>query len=206
MLHLELKSISPYLSLLLLLAQMLVQLLLSLTISNDLHIVHLRLTSCDRCWSSFPLTIHCHDSDRVGCVSVQSPHHHTALIGRHLTGRRQCADSLPLSSLSPPPTTTGGCDHHTVRDVSTGIHQGQRLPADPHCGVTDMCNHHITWGRRCCGEGGSIITNQHQNGDKNQDIHTLSFERAASIQKRSLRIFESCSKVKAIALVYRMIC
>ena len=119
---------------------------------NDLQIIHLELTSCDRRWSSFPLTIDCHDSHRVACVSVQSPHYHTALIGRHLTGRQQCAHSLPLSSLSPPPATSGGCDHHTVCDVSPGLHKGQRTPADPYCSVIDTSDIHATWGRRCCGD------------------------------------------------------
>ena len=155
-----------------------------------------------RCWSSFTLTIDCIDSHGVACVSVQSPHYHTALIGRHLTGRQQCAHSLPLSSLSPPPTTSGGCDHHTVCDVSSSLHQRQRLPADPYYGVTDMCNHHITWSQRCCGEGGSVTSNQHQNGDRNKDIHT-SFERCCIMPQQS-HAFESCSKVKA--LLCRMLC
>ena len=130
--------------------------MLCLTIIN-LQIVHLELTSCDRCWSIFTLTIHSHDSHRVACVSVQSHHYHTALIGRYLTGRQQCTHSLPLSSLSPPPATSGGCDHHMICDVSPGLYQGQRLPADPYCGVSDTSAVHITWGRRCWSEWEQIF-------------------------------------------------
>ena len=124
---------------------------LSLTIINDFQTIHLELTSYDRRWSSFPLTIDCHDSHRVACVSVQSHHYHTALIGRHLTGRGQCTHSLPLSNLSPSPINSGGCDHHMVRDMSKGLHKGQRLPVDPYCCVIDTCGTHITWSRRCYG-------------------------------------------------------
>ena len=116
------------------------------------YMIHLELTLRCRSWSSYPLAINCINSHRVACVSVQSPHYHTAHVGRHLTGRWQCAHSLPLSSLSPPPATSGGCDHHTVRDVSLSLHQGQRLPADPYCSVTNTCDYHATWFRRCCGE------------------------------------------------------
>ena len=105
-----------------------------------------------RCWSIFPLTIHCHDSHGVACVLVQSPHYHTALIGRHLTGWGQCAHSLLLSSLSSPPTTSGGCDHHMVHDVPPGLQQGERSPDDSYCGVIDMCDIHAIRGRRCCGD------------------------------------------------------
>ena len=143
-----------------------------------------------RCWSSFTLTIHCHDSHRVACVSVQSHHYHTALIGRHLTGRQQCTHSLPLSSLSPPPASSGVCNHHTVHNVSTGLHQGQRLPGDPYYGATDMCNHHITWCKRCCGEGESSTTR----------IYTHIFERCCTYSESATTILqlegERCSTLK----------